>query len=248
MELKELIEELAKKPKDQVVTALKEHGHPVFQEVFNLGHSKATADAKAEREALEASLSETKADLGKAQGRVKELEEKAPDAAKLREQYEQEVEGLKAKHKGELEERDTRLRDERMERAVTDLKSKLIAAGLDPEYAEVKVDKSEVRQRLRHSDKGELEVLQNGKEIPFTPADGKSGLDLLAAEIREGTDPKWISSKADRGSDTGTSRGSGAGSGLFDRIRDETKKREDGRTSQSSPEERLGQAVGASAS
>lgn len=238
MDLNELIQKLGEHPKDQVVTALKSGAHPVFQEVFNAGHSTATEQAKTDKQALETQLADVKADLDKATTRVQELEEKAPDVAKVREQYQTEITDLKTKHEQELEDRDQRLRNERMGRAVSDLRTKLVERGVDGEYAQVKVERADVRARLRHNDDGQLEVLQAGKEIPFQPADGKNALDLLADEIREGTDPKWITSNADRGSGTGGGGGRPGGD-MFDRIRKETKEREKAQGARS-PEERLG--------
>jgi len=226
MDLKELIGKLAEHDTEAVVKALKDGAHPVFQEVFNAGHSVATAKAEEKADELETRAKDAETRAEKAESRVQELEESQPDVAKVREQYQAEIAELKEKHEVEMQTLKEGTKTERVNRAVSDLKAALIARGVDPEYAEIKVQSDKVRGRLRPSDGGQLEVLQEGKEIPFQPADGKTGLDLLADEIRGRTDAKWITSKADRGAGAGGGGGAGSGGGgdFYDGIREKAKK------------------------
>lgn len=240
MDLKELLAELLKLDKAAVVAALQAEAHAIYQAIFDKGHSTATATARTEKERLDGELAGVRTQLEQANNTIKELEKKAPDVATVRTQFEQQILTLQNKHKDELKAKDAEIESERRSRAFGDLRVKLIEKGVDPDYAEVTVNKAEVQKRIRIKDKL-AEVLQADSEVPLQPGKGQTGIDLLADELHKATPAKFLTSDVDRGS--GTENGGGGGGskgGVFDRIRADAKKRQEQKNPAKSGAEKLG--------
>lgn len=243
MDLKEILAELLKQPKDAVVAALQSDAQPIFQAVYDKGHGAATARHQADKATLDGKIVELQGQLTTSTERIRALEASAPGAAELQKQYETRVREMEEKHKTELLKRDTQLNEERIERAFSDLRSKL-KGRVDGDFVPVLVQQVRDRKRLRLTD-GKVEALQADSGIPFVPStDGKKdGLDLLADELFTGTPLKFQLSTVDSGSgaDGGGGGGGSGATSTFDNIRKDAKERNKPREGQSA-KERMGVA------
>ena len=205
-----------KAPRAKAVAKLiQEEAETVYHVIYNAGHGKATAEKNVIIQAKDAEIAQLKTDAETKDIRITELEKKTPELETIRQQYEDQIKTIKAEHKTAIEAKDGQIQSERTGRARSDLRAKL--TKLDPLYAEVAVRGAE--GRMRFNDKGELEVLQKGLEIPFVPSEGKSGLDLLADEITTEADPRWVTSNVDTGAGSEKGNNTPAGKDFFESIR-----------------------------
>lgn len=245
MDLEQLWAELAKLDSDDIVKGLQKHKREAFQAIHDQGHSAATGSSKQKIDAAEAAQQKAERDLEKAQERMKELEEKAPDAAAIRKQYEDREAELKKTHQEQLDAERTKRNDLQRRNARKDLVRALIGDGVDPDYAEVLVEKQDVVDRIVIGDDGELVVQQKGRTIPIAATDDHSPVELLAEELRSGIDAKWVSSSVKRGA--GVQDGSGGGGGnRYQKLAEQQKEFEKARgergASGKSAREKMGRA------
>ncbi len=220
----ELVAQLKDLPKEDVVKALQSGAHEVWQEVWNAGHANATArgaDAtKVKDDELKASL----AAKTKAETQLEELQKSQPDLAKVREQYDTEIVALNTKHKDELKgEADKRVESE-TKRARGDLRSALVARGVDPDFADVIADKPDVKSRISFVD-GTVVVMQAGKDIPIHAAEGQTAIGVLSEELTGSVPAKFKNSKADSGSGHQRSSSTSTSGNQYDQLREDAKAR-----------------------
>lgn len=214
MELKELLAKLIASPIKDVVAALKEHAHAIYQEVFNAGHGKATAEATERETALNTKVTDAEKKAAAAEKKLSDYEKKAPEIATLREQHATEITELKTAHKTELDTEREGRKGDRIERAIADYRAALIAGGVDEDMATVKAQHPDIRKRFQaRAGDGVVEILQDGKTIPIQADSPDKAVKLFAEETKKSIDPKFIRSGADGGSGTGTGGGAGGGGG-----------------------------------
>lgn len=226
MTLQELLAELSKLDRTEVVNGLQSQAQPIYQAIFDKGHSVARTTYDAKKGELETQITSLTSQLQQKDAELKTANEKAPEIATLRQQHEAQIRDLQSKHEAKIKEKDDALSAERRDRWITDLRVKLVEAGVDAEYAEVLSLKPDVQKRIRLGTGGVLEVLQSEGEVPFAPAKGKTGIDLLADELAAAAPPKFVVSKADRGSETKPgSKGGPAGGSFYDDIRKQAEER-----------------------
>jgi hypothetical protein len=205
MDLNEIVAELVKQDTTAVVTALQSKAQPLFQQIFDKGHAEATRRLNEQKTELEGKLSTLQTELTTAKGQIVTLSAGAPDIKKFQDEITR-LEGEVAKTKTDSA---TLLISERLDRQFQTLETRLVAKGVDPEYASVLLSKTDIRKRLQASKDGGIEVLREGG-IPYSPAEGKTGLDLFADELMGKVPAKFVSSTVDRGSGVRTG---GAGGG-----------------------------------
>lgn len=207
-----------------VIAALQKDGRELYQAIFNKGHATATEKLEQRITALTEQVSTAQAEATAAKTALADAEKNKPDVTTIRQQYEQQITDLKERHKAEIgKEREGR-KAERLERTKGELKRALVIDhGIDKDYAEVLVERADVRARLTFSDKGDLEILQAGKTIPIVVGDGQNAVGLFAEELKGGVDPKWVTSKADNGTGGQRDQPGGSGGDLYEQIRAEAK-------------------------
>jgi hypothetical protein len=208
MEIGQLIAELAKLDKAQVAEALHAGAPSIWQEVFNKGHATATAAAAEKARTLEGRATNAEAELTTVRQQLTDAEKNKPDVTKIREQYQTEIGTLTQKNEQTVNALKAELEKERKSTLLSSLKAKL-AAKIDPEYADVKATQAEGRIRITATGH---EIMQEGKEIPFTPASGQTAVDLLADEIIKATPAKFQLARTDNGGGTRSDAGGGGGS------------------------------------
>jgi hypothetical protein len=211
-----------------VVDELQGVSHTVYQAIFDKGHGVATAALESDKGSLTAQLTAKDGEITTLKTRIETLTKEKPDVAKMEQEHQTAMATLKAQHKTELDTLKQTNQTTMEDRDRADLERTLVAAGVEPKYARVTARDPDVTKRLKYKD-GKLSVLQKDGVLPFDAPEGKTGMDLLVAEIVKDTDPMFILSNADRGSDTGQSgnRG-GGGTGFFDRLREDVKKEHSG--------------------
>lgn len=181
-----------------VAAALQTAAPKVYQHAFDAGHSTATAASKATIKGLEKERDEHKAARTTAEERLAEAQRTQPDVAKLRADHDAVVAELKEKHKNEVK----ALKDAGKERdrkaTLADLKLAMVEAGIDPEYADLRV--GALVDRLDVADDGTITVRQLEKDTPYSGKDTKENLKLLAADVKAGIkNPHFLTGKGDTG-------------------------------------------------
>lgn len=205
-----------------VVDELQGISHPVYQAVFDRGHGVATASLEGDKTSLASQITAKDAEITALKGRIETLTKEKPDTAKMEQEHQTAIATLKQQHKTELDTLKAANQTTLEERDRADLERMLVAAGLEPKYARVTARDPEVTKRLKYKD-GVLSVLQKDGVLPFDAPEGKTGMDLLVDEVLKDTDPMFIISNSDRGSDTGNSQNRGNSSNFFDSIREKAK-------------------------
>lgn len=222
MELSEIIAKLLEKfgtDGKAVVDALHRSALPLYQQIHDTGHGAGLAKGRQEKADSDAKVATLQAELTAAQAKLTELQASQPDAQKIHDQYKAEIQTLKDAHKKAVDEERTKRATALRDRHVADLRTAL-TRKLDPLVARLLAQDPEVQKRLVLKDDGTLDVLQDGKDIPFSPAEGQSALELLADELVSKQDPKFRLADADAGSGTESgNRGTQGGGDIFDRIR-----------------------------
>lgn len=198
-----------KSPAD-IGKAIQAGAQPVYQYAFDRGHSDATQRSKEKLTEVETQLATTKGELTTATATLTDLQSKAPDVKKITDQFQAQITDLKAKHKVEVDGMKSTVTESTLSRARADLKSALIAKGVDPDYADVLVNKGEIKARMKTTEVGGIEVMTEGRDIPLTAGEGQTPLGLFADELSGKVPAKFLSSNADRGSGVngGPSKGS----------------------------------------
>lgn len=212
------LEELARALAEQfgtdsaaVLAALQAHANPVYTAVWNSGHKQAASEGKTKLTELKNQVKELEEKAEGLEGTVTELRAKAPDAAKLQGDYQKEIDNLKNKHKGEVERLKGSIESERRTRTMADLRTKLVSSGVDPDYAEVIVQKPDLVSRIRFDESGNVQVMQPGKDIPYAPDGAIGPVDTLAKELADATPAKFRTSTVDKGGDARARSGGAAG-------------------------------------
>jgi hypothetical protein len=248
------LEELAGKFEDakdrgRVAKAIQSKMHPVFQDINDGGRAAANKDNEQKVASLTTERDQLKTRAEKAEGDLKDLDGKAPDATKLREKYEADLKAEREKHTRELQEKDQTAVNIRLDVAKQRLVDRLAAEGreVDREYAQtVLVQRPDVISRMQVDAKSpDVKVFKQGStELHIVPAEGRDALDHLAEELAAVVPEKWKGSKVQRGS--ASNGGTGGGNGKTDRFdaarergKDRTKGRKEAKDSGSGLE-RLG--------
>jgi len=238
----ELVTGLRSEKVDDVVKELQNSAHAIWQEVWNLGHANATARGKEDLTAKDKELTAATESKVQAESKLEELRGSQPDVAKVREQYDTEIAELKTKHATAIQEKDDARALAETGRASGDLRSELVRRGVDPDYAEVLASKESVKSRIRYVD-GEVQILQDGKEIPISAGEGQTAIGVFSEELAGAVPAKFKNSSGDSGSGTRTPSSSSGGKGnVYDRIRESAKARQEaaGRPSGKTAAEKLG--------
>lgn len=241
-ELKQFVE-LAKKyergkDKAAVVKAISEHAHEAFQDIHDTGHSAATSAKNTEIKTLEGQVLDFKTRAETAETKLKGIDEKSPDIAKVRETYEAAEKKLREEHQAHvntltqqqqdaLKAKDKALLDLQLKQATGQLVKKLADSklGVVEDYAEtILINKDDVKSRLVPQPDGSVKVLKKGStDLFIVPTDDQTALDIFAQELAEGVDDRWKGSGSGRGSGSKGSEG-GSGAPLAEKF-ENTRKR-----------------------
>jgi hypothetical protein len=223
MDLDTILSELLAKfnaDKAGVFAALMGKAHGLYQMAFDAGHRVAHAAQSEKITALETKVTDAERDKKAAEKKLDELQKQTPDVAKVTADFQQEIVTLKETHKNELAAEKAKRAESDHKRAMSDLKSKLERL-VKPALAKILVQDEEIKKRVKVNADGTYEAMQDGKTIPFSPADGKDALDLLAAEIAEKQEADWRIVDGDEGSGVRTgSTTTGKASTVFDKVRE----------------------------
>ena len=215
-ELRSALEKLGDDPDASAVAGVfQSKSREVYQEVFNAGHASAVGAERSKVEEAEAAQKKAEGQVSVREGKISALEADRPDVAKIRDEYQDEIQKLKTDHKDEID--GEREKGKSLKR--TNTRKDLIRAltsdpyHIDPDYAEVLAAREDVRGRITVDDEGEVIVHQKGKQIPIAPSDDHTPVQLFAEELAGGVAAKWKTATADSGSGVSTDRGGAAGTG-----------------------------------
>lgn len=217
MTLEEIIAALKGHDTSAVTAALQAHASDIYQSIFGAGHRKAAGESKTKTKELDTKIAELTEQNESLTEQVAELQQKQPDLGKIKTDHATAIQRLKDQHKAEITTLQQTIRNGAVARAKANLKAELVGLGLDPDYADVQVEKAAAAGRIKPKDDGsDVDVLQAGTETPYAPGEGQTAIGLLAKELDKATPAKFRTSGADRGAGDrtgGTGSGNGAGAG-----------------------------------
>jgi hypothetical protein len=222
-ELSEVVAELLSHfntDKDKTVQALQAGAQPVYQKAFDAGHGEGLKRGRQEKADVDAKVASLTAELATANEQLTELRDKTPDVQKVRDQYDRQITDLKDKHTKELAKEREKRETADMNRELSKLEAKL-GKRLDPLAVKALMVDPDLKKRLQPKGDGSFDVMQHGKDIPFSPGEGQDALDLLADELTAKQDPKWRLANTDTGSGVeGQGTGGGGGADPYAKIRE----------------------------
>jgi chromosome segregation ATPase len=186
----------------------------LYQLIFNAGHKKATAQGGEDVRGIERKLADANETIEAQKKAIKKLEEKVPDAAQLRQEYETRETNLRKELEAETnrwkDKATTGFRMTRSQKLARELSND--ENLLQPEYAS-DISESKYADRFTEDEKGEPIVLQLGQRIPYAAANEDEAIKLLAKDIKKVT-PTWaLRSNVARGSGYRGSEGPAGGGG-----------------------------------
>jgi len=188
-----------------------DNGWPeLHQQIFNAGHKKATAAGGQDIRTLEKKLSDEQDVSEGLRKQIKRLEEKAPDAAALRQEYETREANLRRDYEGRIGQLEgqvtTGYRMTRAQKLAKELSND--ENRLEPEYA-MDLAETKYADRFTEDEKKQPIVLQLGQSIPYAALTEDEAIKLLAKDIMKGI-PSWAPRRqtVDRGAGN---RGDGPG-------------------------------------
>lgn len=235
MKLKDLLDRLnglsdTEKDKDAVELVHAHAAAEVFQPIFDRGHSVGLTKGSTKTTEAEtrATTAETKAT--EAERQLNEFKQKHPEAAKLQEQYQSDLQKKDQEHQTVVGQKDQEIDRIRRSWAKADLVTELVDRHkVDRDYAEVIANKAENEGRIRFNEKGEREVLQRGKDIAIVPTVEKGPIGMFADELIASVPKKFITSGATKGGGLQEESGGGGGDKAktqFDKTREAEKQRQ----------------------
>lgn len=236
------------KDKDAVEVIHSVTAAEVFQPIFDRGHSVGLTKGTGKTTEAETRATTAEGRAAEAERQLNEFKIKHPEAAKLQEQYQSDLQKKDQEHAEEIRKRDALIETERRDRATNDLVLDLVSLHkVDRDYAQVLAAKPENQARIKFNDKGEREVLQRGKDIAIVPTAEKGAIGMFADELQAAVPAKFKGSDAGGGGGLQEERG-GGGSGnktIFDKTREaETKRQEqDKKRTTTTAAERFGSSI-----
>lgn len=205
---------LAHGNKDEVVQLIEKEGAPLFQSIFQRGFDNGYGKKAGELETANAKVTDLQAKVTAQDGEIAKLKAN-PDTAALHAQYGQEI--AKVKADAEARERELRatLETERKTMRTRDLRA-LLTTGekrLDADYADVLLEKPDVKSRVKINADGTFQILQKGKDIPIAAQTPEAALAIMADELKAEAPPRFVLVGTDTGGglDTGGRSGFSAG-------------------------------------
>jgi len=205
--------EEAKKAKAE---ALKNLSKTYTQPYFDAGFASADGKRKDELEAAEAKVTAAETALETAKAKLQELEKANPDVSAIKNQYQQEILDLKETHKTELEKLNGLVASKDVDGFLSRLQATL-ERRVKPDTAELAILK--MRDRVRPTKDG-IEVLQEGKDIPYHASTLDDLLSTIADDVYARAPEDRRLSKADAG---GGSDPAGGGGSKWDKYRERAK-------------------------
>ncbi len=182
MTTEEIIEAVKAIKPEEFKDALHKGAQGHYQEIFNAGHSTATASNKSKIEELEKLATDRDDLLTAKNAELADLASKKPDLDKIKTEYEEALVKKDEEWKARVEALESSVkggkRDSLKQQLVNDLMGK---HHVDEWAANRSVD--EYLDRIKVEIDGSYKVYQKDNQTPYQPAEGQSSISLLASEI-----------------------------------------------------------------
>jgi DNA repair exonuclease SbcCD ATPase subunit len=217
MGLDDALNELDGVEADEFAERLQDERPSLYKQVYSDGFGAGKTEVKSDLESTKDELQSLKDERDDLEQKVQKLEEEQPEAAEIRGKYEEKLQKLQGQIESLQEDKSTleeekqsaiRTERERMLRERT--KNALISQGVDPDYAEVQVEKQMQNGRVRFDDDLSPKVYE-GEDIP-SPRNGEDDADeILADSILEQTPDKFVADNRPGSTGLGSTPSGGAG-------------------------------------
>jgi hypothetical protein len=172
----------------------------LHQFIFNGGHKKASAQHGSDIRAVEKKLEDEQAVSEGLRKQIKKLEEKVPEAAQLRQEYETREQNLRKEFETKLTEANGKVeqldRGSGIQKLIDELSNdeNLVHRPYAKDLAE-----GRFADRFTRDEKGTRMVLQIGQKIPYAAATEDEAIKLLAKDIAKTVEPWGKRSGVERG-------------------------------------------------
>lgn len=185
----------------------------LYQTIFNAGFNTSKGSATEKQTELEKQIKARDKQLAERDERIKELSEATPDVDKIQKKYQnqilslqEETENLKSSYEKQLSElRGGRIADKRGT-FKTNTVNQLVSMGVDKDYAEVLVNKSEFDARIRQSEETGDIVEVGQRENPDMPMVLPKGAELIEAitqDLFKSVPSKFVTDSRPKGAGLG---------------------------------------------
>lgn len=186
---------------DEVVSLVETQGSGLFQKIFQKGHDVGYGKKHAALDRATEELTGIKAKLATAEEQITTLKAN-PETKAIHEQYAGQIKSLTDAAKARETELLTGIRKERHSSHLSTLRTAL-KAKLQPDYADVLLEKGENSDRIKVNDDGTWTVLQKGKDIPLAAQTPEAALSILADELVAGAPAGFVLAATDAGGGMG---------------------------------------------
>lgn len=187
MELAALTDEIkAFGDKKGLIEALKEV-KTVYQPIFNDGHAVATGQLSKDKEEVDKKLQDAEGKLAELQTEFDTYKASKPDTATLDKQWSEKLTAVKDEYRDYKKQVKQERIDAQRDTALSKVHT-LLAADVDPEYAESLVQRETIKKRITVDESGNLRILQPEQSIPYA-GDVDAQIKSLAGELVEGVKP-----------------------------------------------------------
>lgn len=204
----------------EVAKALRTTVPVLGQELLNAGAALQKKESQKDLDA--ATKRATDAEAGKAavDAELDEVKKKTPDLATVEAGWKERIAKQKKDHETELSARDQKLADAFAGRVKESLITRLVAKGVDGDYAR-EVAAVKYRDRIDAKPDGSVRVLQVGGTLPYDAADEEGAIEALAKDVLKTVPAKLVTSPADSGGGSGGGGGGGGGRQTEAQLREE---------------------------
>ena len=182
--------------------ALKDNLQDHYNKIFRTGYGVAKGEFQPKIEASTKSLEQLQSEIQQRETRIKELQEKSPDLAKLEAKWEaalqakaEEIEKVKGDYSSQLKEKDSIVLQERRDSFSANLVRYLVEQGADKDYAEVLVSKQGTQSRIKWGDERYPKIYQEDGQTPFPQSDGKRPYEILGADLLKEVPDKFLTDR-----------------------------------------------------
>lgn len=186
----------------ELANKFKEGAPDLYNRIFSIGFGASKGEGEKTISELNTKLESVQKEIESRDAKIKELQSNSPDLQKLEEKYQgllsekaQLIEQIQNETNEKLSSKDQVILNERKSTFNSQLKSALVQAGVDPDYAEVVVLKESTQKRVKWGDERLPKVYQEDTETPFPSSDGKKPYEVLALDLFKKVPAKFVDDK-----------------------------------------------------
>jgi hypothetical protein len=240
---------LAWPDKKEAQTTFHEKAQSVAQHFIDMGHGIERENSKETIRLATEAKTKAEGDLTTANQTIETLRKDKPDIAAMQQNHATELQNQQTRFDKEKKELKDFARGVLLERDLGKIRNRLVEEyKVNPSVADLIVKDEDLRDRIKHDDKGLTTVFQAGTRTPYVVASGQEWFHPVAEELKAKVPPRGFDTDADEGTGSsghgtqsgggGEGKGKGGKGNVFDQIRTQTEEQVKTKTGTSTAEVR----------